>query len=529
MWSRRLSRSVAAHCIDQDLDLQSRDGVNFRIGNNSGHFHFLFHVKLRHIVCKRWWFAREAASSLKATTGWSMYESVGCWLLAVSFMSRSASSVLPCPRPPGSIAADPSGSCCQISLLPPASSPPQSSNHPVIVGSCSCNICISWPNFIAIFIIYSAHNQNVEPRLPLRMNRRIRPRPRSLPAAPFPAPPFGDSAGHKNGQGANSPWIHPDRLPLAAEDVHQWITTTDVAQICPSDYVKRDPISFNLYPPGQDQEISGYNDPLGRWNINSTYPFYSEVLSTFSADALSSVGSTFSPVQTEQSESSIGPRRPCPSPLGKSIGTEDADEQINDKGIFELADYQKLVCLGPKCHLSFQSDTDLRTHVQAVHTYKCSWAACLHPCFASRQELAWHVKAEHLLICPVLECSEQSFQSNRELSSHIAVEHPNFGKNAVKEWELLPPAAGVEKESCENTLPLGSLESTPTKPATNSDSKLKAAVKELMSVTRAKKRCQEQLWNVVEKKARKNAGMSITASKYSHLSRLRLFICVSLY
>ncbi|QLI68458.1 uncharacterized protein G6M90_00g044440 [Metarhizium brunneum] len=92
--------------------------------------------------------------------------------------------------------------------------------------------------------------------------------------------------------------------------------------------------------------------------------------------------------------------------------------------------------------------------------------------------------------------------SRRELSSHIAVEHPGSGQDAVKEWKL-PSSAADNRETSpkfhHNT------ESTPTKSAISVDSETKAAV-ENVTVARAKKKCQDRLWTIIEKKARKNAG-----------------------
>lgn len=326
-------------------------------------------------------------------------------------------------------------------------------------------------------------------------------------------------------------WVDANNLfvPPALDDLNQWIATTSEVPplVVPPELAKQQEVGgvYNFtggafYPPGQYRDLVGDIDFL---QTSRPHLFASEVQSTFSYDAPSSAGSTFSPVQTERGDAltSLGHRSPCPSPAGKTITTVEESETNNRNGASGLADYQRLVCLGPQCHLSFQSDKDLRTHVQAVHTHTCSWAGCQNPSFASRTDLAWHVKAEHLLICPVLACSEISFQSNRELQSHIAVEHPDSKRDAVKEWELPPPATASPSDTLTNVDTSHSAgELTPTKSTTMADSKFKAAVMEVMSVSRAKKRCQEQLWNVIEKKARKSAGMEFFSPSHPVLFAL---------
>ncbi|KID60820.1 Zinc finger, C2H2-like protein, partial [Metarhizium hybridum] len=327
-----------------------------------------------------------------------------------------------------------------------------------------------------------------------------RSRPPSLQAAPSLAlqGPFEDATGHNVGHGyppaIDSLYMTPDGLQLSPEDI-QWSTDKGV----PPTFLGIPPF---LHDPQELYDgLHGHDKFDPRWPNRHSLPS-KDLRSTVSLDAPSSTGSTLSPVQTEQGEVLIGPRSPSPSHLGREIGKEDADEHARDNAESELANYKKLVCIAPHCHLSFASDADLQTHVQAVHTHACSWAGCPQPSFATRKDLAWHVKVEHLLMCPVLECSDQPFQSRRELSWHIAVEHPGSGKDAVKEWKL-PSSAAENRETSpkfhHNT------ESTPTKSAISVDSETKAAVENVM-VARAKKKCQDRLWTIIEKKARKNAG-----------------------
>ena len=260
------------------------------------------------------------------------------------------------------------------------------------------------------------------------------------------------------------------------------------------------PLIF-LEGPGADVKL--FDEPcVPRLNVPnndflsvSPQPFPSEVLSMFSCDAPSSAGSTFSPVQTERGDGFQ--RSPSASPLGKAEDNFTASTEVTVSLSPKNSTRRgSLICLGPQCHMTFQSDAELRTHVQAVHTHTCSWAGCEHAGFSSRNDLNWHVKVAHLLICPVAACTEASFQSNSEVQSHIAIAHPGAAKeSAVKAWELPPPATAPSFEPLDKDVA-----------ATNTDSRFQAAVKEVMSVARAKKRCQEQMWNVIEKKARKTSA-----------------------
>ncbi|EFY91956.1 hypothetical protein MAC_01904 [Metarhizium acridum CQMa 102] len=342
-----------------------------------------------------------------------------------------------------------------------------------------------------------------------QLNRRSRKatswcQPPSLQAAPSLAPqgPFEDmtshNIGHNYDHGVHSLYMTPDGLQLSPEDI-QWATDKGVA---PKILINGVTCSSLFHDPhGLYHKLLGHDGFDPHWPDRHSLPSKG-LRSTASLDAPSSTGSTLSPVQTEQGEALIGPRSPCPSHLGRESSKEDADEHTRDNVESGLINYKKLICLAPHCHLSFASGTDLQTHIQAVHTHTCSWAGCPQPNFATRKELAWHVKVEHLLVCPVLECSDQPFQSRRELLSHIAEEHPDSGKDAVKEWEL-PSYATDNRETSPKFN--HNIESTPTKSTINVDSETKAAVKDVM-VARAKKKYQDRLWTIIEKKARKNAG-----------------------
>lgn len=220
-----------------------------------------------------------------------------------------------------------------------------------------------------------------------------------------------------------------------------------------------------------------------------------KTLSTISCDtqASSSVGSLLSPVQTDGGDTLTahsGWSR-GPSSLGPASQGDDL--------------FNPFVCLGPHCREAFTCPSDMEAHVKSVHTHTCNWAGCDQPSFASRDGLIWHVKAEHLLVCPSPGCTETSFQSPRILRSHIAVAHPEAGKDGIKEWQLSPTtlsrSAAMQQSNSAQSSGAGTAkacDATETQPD--------ATVKELLSVTVAKRKCQDQLRNIVEKKAKKNAS-----------------------
>ncbi|CAM1504052.1 Fc.00g016430.m01.CDS01 [Cosmosporella sp. VM-42] len=229
--------------------------------------------------------------------------------------------------------------------------------------------------------------------------------------------------------------------------------------------------------------------------------------STISSET-SSAGSLLSPIQTDN-DTLAGRSRWSrgPSPLAFTGLTDDSPKAVS------------LVCLGRQCQQTFACEDDLTAHVKAVHTHTCNWAGCDQPSFASRDGLIWHVKAEHLLVCPSPGCTETSFQSTRVLHSHIAVAHPEAGKNGIKEWQLSPiveqiPAMNLPEpaQSAE--------ESTPkTGKRKQKDEKGDAILKELLAVTVAKRKCQDQLRSIVEKKAKKNASTPRSADSPTDLIR----------
>jgi hypothetical protein len=181
----------------------------------------------------------------------------------------------------------------------------------------------------------------------------------------------------------------------------------------------------------------------------------------------------------------------------------------------------------------------------------CNWAGCGQPSFSAHEELVWHVKADHLLVCPALGCIEASFGSARQVHTHLAVAHPELGTSEVKEWTLKTkqkrpsisslgqdPDTGKTSKSREEAQndgaqPQSSGQAKPEETREQKSAHLAAPTqtkanqraidpmtKELLSVATSKRKCQEQLRNAVEKRAKKRAGSKYLSS--THLNSLLL-------
>ena len=169
------------------------------------------------------------------------------------------------------------------------------------------------------------------------------------------------------------------------------------------------------------------------------------------------------------------------------------------------------LCLGPHCDAKFSEEDELQDHVNTVHSHTCNWASCRVPGFKTREGLNWHVKAEHLLICPVRGCgeSENDFQTKKILDSHIRVAHPNANPEALEGQKgdeakgrtksvtpVMPPPAPAPKPDDEAT----------RKPTPAWDAVNDPATKMALSIVASKKRCQERLKSVLEKKLKRAVG-----------------------
>lgn len=230
-----------------------------------------------------------------------------------------------------------------------------------------------------------------------------------------------------------------------------------------------------------------------------------KAFSSPSIDTPSSAGSTMPSVETEHSATvtSIREMSRCASPLS-----------IDDKKTAVPDD--ALVCLGPQCLKSFASQDDLTEHVQENHAHDCYWQGCRNPSHVSRDALAWHVKEQHLLVCPVPGCTETDFADIRMVRSHIVVAHPRSSKDDIKDWQLpKPKAAEVMVRSSSN-------ESNKSSTMPPPDPKEAAVEQEMLAVALAKRKCHEQLRNIVEKKVkRSNVGTPRNADSPTDLVRAR--------
>lgn len=233
-----------------------------------------------------------------------------------------------------------------------------------------------------------------------------------------------------------------------------------------------------------------------------------KALSTTSLEDPESAGSVLSPVQTDRSEALASlvdwtPR--CVSPLAvdhKGGAAAKADPSFPPDGP------------GDDNHVPTGQE-------KAADAHACSWSGCRHPSFASRDALAWHVKAEHLLVCPVLGCPEASFSSARMLLGHTTVAHPNVCKDKVKEWQLSPERTPLSVEGVTREQPAVAAQGGSGRtPQTGACSR--AVQGAACSVAAAAKRkYQDQLRSVVEKRARKSVDTPRAADSPTDIVRAR--------
>ncbi|GJD00020.1 zinc finger protein 585a [Colletotrichum higginsianum] len=177
----------------------------------------------------------------------------------------------------------------------------------------------------------------------------------------------------------------------------------------------------------------------------------------------------------------------------------------------------RFVCLGPQCDETFDSEKDFKSHCKTVHTHMCNWAGCDQPSFSTKDGLTWHVKLEHLLICPAPGCTETSFQTKQILESHIRCAHPEAsGEGNGKGKE---PAA-TSKPKAQAMASSNSSQGSNALAAPSQDSNEDRAIKQILSVAVSKKKCREQLKNVVEKKYRRQNADSPSDFSRAQLCRM---------
>lgn len=201
--------------------------------------------------------------------------------------------------------------------------------------------------------------------------------------------------------------------------------------------------------------------------------------------------STWSPVQTDAGSDShtirADSRGPSPShPPPSSLG---------------------MVCLGPQCNECFASEDKLQEHVKLAHTHTCKWAGCGHPSFAAQEGLVWHVQSVHLLICPCKGCDAGGFEDKRLLANHITVAHPEVGRNGAAEWQLTHNVGTMPQKAADSVKNEQSsqIDAPATTKRARQTSEATAANTERISIEKAKRKYQERLQTVVDKRARKVA------------------------
>ncbi|KAK1573700.1 uncharacterized protein LY79DRAFT_673427 [Colletotrichum navitas] len=254
-------------------------------------------------------------------------------------------------------------------------------------------------------------------------------------------------------------------------------------------------------------------------------------LSTFSSPSVvsqpSSAGSAVSPTQTDFPYEWTTRRA---SPSTTSSVTQAATQRPVSRA------QSRFVCLGPHCDESFDLEQDFTAHCKTAHTHTCNWAGCDRPGFATKDGLAWHVKLEHLIICPAPGCTESSFQTKQILESHVRCAHADAGGDGKGKGKELNTTTAMTTTKTTTTTT-----TTATKPmaqimasrssshgshavaAPSQNPNEDRAIKQILSVAVSKKKCREQLRNVVEKKLRKQQGQNPrTADSPSDFSRARL-------
>ncbi|KAK1961019.1 hypothetical protein LY78DRAFT_589590 [Colletotrichum sublineola] len=257
-------------------------------------------------------------------------------------------------------------------------------------------------------------------------------------------------------------------------------------------------------------------------------------LSTFSSPSVvsqpSSAGSALSPTQTDFPYEWTT-RRPSPSTTSSvTHAAAAATTTTIAQGPVNRAQ-SRFVCLGPHCNESFDREQDFTAHCKTAHTHTCNWAGCDRPSFSTKDGLTWHVKLEHLLICPAPGCTESSFQTKQILEGHVRCAHAEAGgdgKGKRKGLDMTTTATAAAatttmKSVAEIMASTSSSYGSHAVAAPSQNPNEDRAIKQVLSVAVSKKKCREQLRNVVEKRLRKQHGQTPrTADSPSDFSRARL-------
>ncbi|RYP57099.1 hypothetical protein DL769_009705 [Monosporascus sp. CRB-8-3] len=223
----------------------------------------------------------------------------------------------------------------------------------------------------------------------------------------------------------------------------------------------------------------------------------SGTLSTVPLDFASEVVSPVDGVSSSSNSSSRGP-----SPLCKVLPSEAVGPETKGGG-------GGYVCLAFRCESTFSRVQDLELHARTAHRHVCLWGdegPCESASFATREELNWHVKKEHLLVCPVLGCKESAFQSRELVDCHLRWAHGGAMK-AVGDGDENAPGSSTllqakpEPSRPEAASPKQGTEVTPLKRKVESPAD--RVLKMEMSIGISKKRCEDQLRAVLERRFRR--------------------------
>ncbi|KAJ6441013.1 putative DNA polymerase epsilon, calytic chain POL2 [Purpureocillium lavendulum] len=382
----------------------------------------------------------------------------------------------------------------------------------------------------------SSRRSTVSSQVPLLADDCLKP-PANSPYHTSSGSPVSPSWTYSASAGASPVSFHqltPDPTPnvclpsFSIVDDSASFTSTDFAptnSFLPLTDCQPEKCDSLILPPAGYCDLSSGNAiwSQGPWYPEAAFPSWPDIahpkrvdrtarqrvraLSRASFDTPSSSGSTMSSVETDTSGTvtitSFREVSRCASPLS-----------IDDKKV-AAPPGNALVCLGPQCLLSFATQQDLTEHVKENHAHCCYWQGCPNPSQVSRDALTWHVKEQHLLICPIPGCPEVSFEDVRMVRSHVAVAHPQASEDDIKNWQLQkasPPEVMVRTASTQST----------KAKAPRPDPKQIAVEREMLAVTLVKRKCHDQLRNVVEKKVkRSNAGTPRNADSPTDMVRAR--------
>ncbi|KAI1881505.1 hypothetical protein JX265_000331 [Neoarthrinium moseri] len=228
----------------------------------------------------------------------------------------------------------------------------------------------------------------------------------------------------------------------------------------------------------------------------------------------SSSRSTLSSIQTDfvqqqqqlhMTDALAGPlmRPRGPTPLRNNVSTLPSPSEASSVGTIRAADDVPIGPVALNAAPLFGQSASVCSDVDLPHV--CLWGnngPCDSGGFATKEELNWHVKAEHLLVCPVLGCTEgESFASKDLLDCHVRWVHkdvrPSSGADACQSSNLLGTAVMQPTPSVEKSL---QAQATPA----HQDSVKERRLKMEMTIATSKKKCREQLRNVVERKFKRS-------------------------